>query len=63
MGTPYELGGTNTGVIISKLSENYWHKYYYSSGRIISDTIIAKCAMARSAARSRSQKRAAARSA
>lgn len=29
--------GSKTGVITSKLTENYWKKHYYSSGRIISD--------------------------
>lgn len=29
--------GPNTGVIISKLSENYWKNHYYASGRIISE--------------------------
>lgn len=28
--------GPHTGVIISKLSENYWKNHYYASGRIIS---------------------------
>lgn len=29
--------GSKTGVIVSKLSENYWKNHYYSSGRIITD--------------------------
>lgn len=29
--------GSKTGVITSKLSENYWKKHYYSAGRIITD--------------------------
>lgn len=55
--------GSKTGVIISSLSENYWKQHYYSSGRIISDSVVRKRAVQRARVVARSRARARARSA
>ena len=46
--------GSNTGVITSKLSQDYWKKHYYASGRIMSDSVASKRATTRAQTRSRS---------
>lgn len=45
--------GSNTGVITSKLSQDYWKNHYYSSGRIMSNNVAEKRAQTRARARSR----------
>lgn len=39
--------GSETGVVISKLSKDYWKKHYYASGRIMSDAVTSKRAVTR----------------
>lgn len=45
--------GSETGVIISKLTQDYWKNHYYSSGRIMSSSVTEKRAETRARARSR----------